>query len=386
MKIISKGFVTGNSAKAICFFYKGNYQQASKIWRGIYKVNPQDINAAKGLAFCSMMDESFGEALEYLEEIKPSATTDPEIYNFIALLHLKSGKVSQATEIILNALEILPKDPLLQKTLEHIRHTNDREHAKTISILPLIQLTMPITWGTLFYHKKIVATFAMMFLFLFMLRAIWNPVYRILDTIFRFEKVIVTPINDFEIKDMDQIINSRENYRIVLSEEVILRKFEELKKALNAKQPNRSRILANELLASNAGVAVKERVSILEAFIPEATPDNIDYIPTYAEIASAPALYKGVVLRWKGLTTNLHKTRKLLTFDLLINFIDGKKVEGIAAVEITTHNPRIHYFNGEDVTVTGHFDGMTPDNRVIIKALTFEVFRASGPPFSSATS
>ncbi|MGL4389213.1 MAG: tetratricopeptide repeat protein [Brevinema sp.] len=396
--IIFKGLVKNDQAIALDAFYKGNYKQAGEIWRNIYNKNNEDTVAVKGLAFCAMMEESFREAIEYLESIKPIATKDPEIYNFIALLYLKEGKVTEATDIILNALEIIPKNLLLQKTLERIRNINNSEHAKTISIISMVQLTLPMSTRFFFQQKQILIPTIILLVILLIVGVLlphYKSIYNTLNLLFQLEPITVTPINDIEIKDLDQIVNARENFRIVLSESIIEKKFQELKQAISKNQVNKARILASELLASNASLGVKDRVSILEAFIPEANPDQIDYVPSYAEIASAPLLYKGIIIKWNGKTTNIYKGKNLLTFDLLINVANWKKVEGIAAAEISTntiihhyfnnekvdtYNNKIHYYNGEDVIITGYFEGLTSDNRVIVKTTKLEIFRKDDDP------
>ncbi|MGL4394867.1 MAG: tetratricopeptide repeat protein [Brevinema sp.] len=392
--IISKGLAKDQQARALDAFYHGNYKQASDLWREIYQKDSQDVIAVKGLAYCAMVEESYREALDFLEDVKLIATMDPEIHSFIALLHLKMGKIAQATDTILNALEIIPKDSLLLKTLEKIRKTSDPEFAKSVPIVSLVQLTMPVSASSFFHQKRIIVPIILA-VSMIITMLLYKPVGHFVRDLFTLEPAKSTPISDIEIKDLKQIVDAREKFQIVLSEKVIEKKFIELKQAINNNQVNKARILANELLASNASLAVKDRVSILEAFIPEANPDNLDYVPSYAEIASAPLLYRGILIKWNGKTTNIHKGKDLLTFDLLINSLDAKRVEGIAAVEVDnntirsnyydrervdTYNNKITYFNNENVTITGYFEGITSDNRVIIKTTQLEVFRKDGDP------
>ena len=144
-----------------------------------------------------------------------------------------------------------------------------------------------------------------------------------------------------------------------------MRKFEELKTAISDQKHNKAKMLVNELLASNASLAVKERISILESFIIDPSTDNIDYVPSYAEIAVAPTIYQGIILRWQGTVANInHQGRKKTSFDLLVNFLGNGQVEGLAAVEVAGLQ---ELNNGDKVTVMGPLLGITKDNRVIIE-------------------
>ena len=367
MKIISSGLAKGDHTKSIVFFKKGNYKDASSIWGKILDSQKDDIVALKGLSCCLFIENKHKEARSYLEEASSYAATDPEITNLIALTHLSDGNVQQAIEVILDAQE-LQSHPLLNETLNQIKKLKDPDHAKNMSLLPLIQLTLPSTTilspQILIQIKKYIPFVALVIIFSSLYLA--YPQLRNWATSLNIRnRGEISPATQVSIKGINDIINARENFTIILGEKVIVRKFEELKTAISDQKHNKAKMLVNELLASNASLAVKERISILESFIVDPSTDNIDYVPSYAEIAVAPAIYQGVILRWQGTIANVnHQGRKKTSFDLLVNFLGNGQVEGLAAVEV----PGLQELNnGDKITVMGPILGITKDNRVIIE-------------------
>jgi len=368
MKIIYKGIASGDNSKAIIAFSQGNYKSSYDIWQNILEKDPSNVSALKGISFAAFLDQQNREALSYTEEALSYSANDSELYNLLALIYLQNGKVENSIETLLNGLEI-QKSTLLQHTLDKIRQLKNPDHAKNISILPLITITLAYSKFTLtpYINKLGIHSIWIFGGLVILLLIIFYPSLRngVLSLNIR-NRSTYSPATKVDIKNIKNIINSRENFRIILDEKVIIHKFEQLKQAISSRNPNKARILVNELLASNASLAIKERVGILESFIVDSTIDNIDYVPTYREIAIAPVIYEGVMLRWQGTIANLHhQGRKKTTFDLLINFLGNGQVEGIAAIEIKGLQ---EFNNGDKVTIMGLFDGLTSDNRVIIQA------------------
>ncbi|MGL4676720.1 MAG: tetratricopeptide repeat protein [Brevinema sp.] len=365
MKIINKGFARGQHKKALLLFKKGNYRAAADICLEILNHKHDDTITVKVLVCCLFLEDKHREARSYLEEALSYASGDPELTNLLALTYLKESNVQQAIEKILDAQE-LRSDILLSQTLDKIKNLKDPDHAKNISLIPMIQLTLP---NTGIFSPKISSGFqkyrvVFSILFVILLLNVFYPSLRnfVLNLNIRNRQTIAPNVS---IKGINSIVDARENFRIVLDEKVIVHKFEELKQAISDQHPNKARILVNELLASNASLAVKERVGILEGFIVESSVDNIDYIPKYAEIAVAPAVYEGIMLRWNGTVANIyHQGRKTTTFDLLINFVGQGQVEGMALVEVDGF---YELNNGDKVTVMGPVAGITKDNRIIMK-------------------
>lgn len=373
MRILSKGSAPKVHRKAIEAFVQGHYKTAGQEWSQLLEKNPYDFIALKGLGFLYFLEGQYREARSYFSDAAGINANDPEIYNVLALIAIHEGQVDYGIDILLDALDRVDS-PLLKNTLEKVRKIGNPDLAKNIPLMPLLQITLP---GSGFSLKKWFNSTADRL----GVHLIWIGAALMIGLAILFYPEIrnaalsanlinranaLSPATQVSIKGITDIVNARENFRIVLSEQVIIRKFEDLKAAISAKRYNKARILANELLASNAALAVKERVGILESFIPDPDPDSIDYVPSYAEIAVAPAVYEGVMLRWQGTVANLHhQGRKKTTFDLLVNFLDQGLVEGIALVEAAGFH---ELNNSAKITVIGPLQGLTKDNRVIIKA------------------
>lgn len=366
MKITYKGFAKGEHIKAVKAFSQGNYKEASSLWTIIADKKPKDVLALKGLACCLFLDNREREARSYLEEAIEYAMTDPEIHNLLALTYLKEGQAQKAIEQILDAQDLSPSD-LLTSTLNQIKKLKNPDLVKAMPLIPLIQITLPSVSLLSEKTKKKLMTLMPIALLVFFIGSLifFYPDLRNWVTKLNIRnRGEISPATEVSIKGIRDIVNARENFRILLGEEVIVRKFEALKTAISEQQHNKAKILVNELLASNASLAVKERVGILESFIIDPSVDNIDYVPSYAEIAVAPAVYEGVMLRWQGTVANVHhQRRKKTTFDLLVNFVGQGQVEGIATVELEGMQ---ELNNGDQITVIGPVLGLTEDNRIIM--------------------
>ncbi len=365
MKIIKKGIATGNQKKAVQYFNKGNFKESADIWLEILENEKDNVTALKALACCLFIEDKTKEARSFLEEAQSYATVDPEVTNLLALTYLKEGNVQQAIEKILDAQEF-QYHALLSSTLDKIKNLNDPEHAKSMSFIPMIQITLPRVGMISIDNKFKKYTPVLVIVLVILLFNVFYPSLRNMVMSLNIRnRSEISPATQMSIKGIKEIVDARENFRIVLDEKVIVRKFEELKQAISDQQHNKAKILVNEILASNASLAVKERVGILESFIVDPNVDSVDYVPKYAEVAVAPAIYEGVLLRWSGTVANIHhQGRKKTTFDLLVNFLGQGLVEGISLVEI---EGLMELNNGDKVTVVGPIIGITEDNRIIMQ-------------------
>ncbi len=367
MKISYIGTAKGLHAQAVKNFAKGNYKIAYDTWSTILDKSSGDIVALKGLAYCCVLEDKDREARSYLDEAISYAANDPEIPNLIAIIYLQNGQVQEAIETLLEAIE-RKSDPLLTKTLNTIKDLKTPDSAKMISTKPLMHLTLPSAGYLLENTKAAFLKFAPIGIpvLLVLLLILLYPYMRNTALGLNIQnRGGITAATEINIKGIKEIVNARENFKIILDADLIKYKFEQLRKSISDQHHNRARILVNELFASNASFAIKERVEIMEGFIIEPTVDSVDYVPTYKEIAIAPAIYEGVMLRWQGTIANLHhQGRKKTTFDLLVNFVGQGQIEGIAAVELEGMQ---ELNNGEKITVIGPVLGITEDNRIIMR-------------------
>ncbi|MGL5253821.1 MAG: hypothetical protein ACRC9L_02185 [Brevinema sp.] len=360
MHIQFKGTAPKKHKIAVAAFCSGNYKLARKEWEEM-----DDPIALKGMGYICLRESLFREAASYFEELIQSAAYDPEAYNGLALAYLGDGKDTQAVEVLLDATDNI-KSPLLDKTLEAIRLSKG-----SVALASLIVVTMPsngvnISLFVKNLAKKIGWRLIPILIFLLVGLLFWSYPYLrngILKLNIRNRAAAQLPSNP-TIIGMAQILEARENLLPPMDDETASAKVAQLRELISMNKPNQSRILANEILSSEGSEAIKERAYVLEGFIGEANYENIDYIPSYTELASRPFLYKGVVVRWEGVVAKVnHQGRSSTSFDLLIGYDGSPQVQGIAAVEIRGME---EIANGNRVTVIGLFKGIDPDNKAVI--------------------
>ena len=360
MRIQFKGTAPKKHKIAIAAFCSGNYKLARKHWEEM-----DDPIALKGMGYICLRESLFREAASYFDELIQSAAHDPEAYNGLALAYLADGRDTQAVEVLLDATDNI-KSPLLDKTLDAIRLNKG-----VVPIASLMVVTMPstgINLGLVFKNLaqkmgwRIIPVLAVLLAGLLF----WSYPYlrnAALSFNIRNRGAAQLPANP-TIIGMTKILEARETLLPPMTEEIALAKVSELRDLISANKPNQARILANEILSAEGAESIKERAYVLEGFIGEPDYENVDYIPSYAEVASRPFLYKGVVVRWEGVAAKVHhQGRSTTSFDLLIGYDSSPQVQGIALVEIRGME---EIANGNRVTVIGLFKGLSPDNKAVV--------------------
>ena len=128
---------------------------------------------------------------------------------------------------------------------------------------------------------------------------------------------------------IEQIIDYSGSFRYVLTERQIRAALKQIGDLFHDQRDNLARREINRLLNSNAGMEVKQRVSLLTEYLarPDFTNfrDNFDY----ADIVAEPWLYDGCYVRWNGRIANLNRDAEPVRFDLLVGYETEQRLEGI---------------------------------------------------------
>ena len=339
--------------------------------------HPDHIFAMKLLSAVLIELGYYKEAIRYFQNILSINKNDIESLNALAYFELLDGKTETSVNHLLDAIYIDDKNQKLKDNLEKLRSIKDVKVFTSmnkpgdfifinIPDEPLIEKLFARL--TQVFHSKYKNAFIVfsVLLILGLFFYLFYPVLLNFAQNYNFTSSIgKNRITRVTIKDIDKMVQERQNVNLKLSPLEVKNKFEMIRGFMEEKRYNRAHILVNELLNSNADDMIKERVMIMESLIPEVQLESIDFVPQTQDVLKLPFLYKDVAIRWSGTIANMeHIDRKETAFDLLINFVNDGIVDGIA---------ECHYegfqkvMNKDKIAVFGTIAGITMDNKIVIK-------------------
>lgn len=318
------------------------------------------------------------EAKRNLQRALSANRNDPEVLNGLAYVELTEGNVNPAVNHLLDGLYVDQNNGRLRLNLERIKNMKDPKvylsmHKPDEFIyLELPQPTFMESASELIGNlartrAAKLGLLGLILLVLFIIGYLFYPA--IVNTLqdVRARRLGYGEYNwnySISINNIEDLVSERDNLSISLTENEIEENFYMIRENIQEGNRNMALYLINMLRNSNADEVVKERVLILGEFVPEPDVSDIDYNPTYSDVAAAPMLFTDLFVRWRGTIANVeHDGRDATAFILLINFVDEAVVDGVASVEFDEF---VHVMNGEKVTVYGTVSGIDDDNAVLL--------------------
>ena len=99
---------------------RANFEEAQKPANEILKANPDDSEANFAMGMWHVQHERLSEAEKYLIRCRDGKPRDPAIWNNLAVIYLKTGKLAEAKRHVREALRLCPDLPEVKKTFEAI--------------------------------------------------------------------------------------------------------------------------------------------------------------------------------------------------------------------------------------------------------------------------
>ena len=168
--------------------------------------------------------------------------------------------------------------------------------------------------------------------------------------------------------EAEQLVDYSGNFRYILTEQEIRAALRQIGELFHDQRDNLAQREVNRLLNSNAGMEVKQRVSLLSEYL--ARPDFTDFRDnfTYAEIIAEPWLYNGCYVRWNGRIANLAEglDGEPLQFDLLVGYETEQRLDGIISIIVRFDTTLA---NGMAIEIIGRVDADAPPLRVEVGSI-----------------
>ena len=108
---------------------RADFSLARKYAEPILDADPDDPNANFGMGMSYFMQEQFGRAEEFLSRCLKKNAKEPAVWNNIAVLQLRTGRLEEAMKNARKALELIPDSAEVKDTIKQIEAA--MEAAKT---------------------------------------------------------------------------------------------------------------------------------------------------------------------------------------------------------------------------------------------------------------
>lgn len=107
--------------RALKMYRLGLFRDAATLFRRLVEDGSQD---PRHISYCGLLiatgEGRVREGQRLCEQAVEDASYDSEMYLNLAKLHLRTGRKTQATRVLLQGLHIDPKDPALIRQIERI--------------------------------------------------------------------------------------------------------------------------------------------------------------------------------------------------------------------------------------------------------------------------
>jgi tetratricopeptide (TPR) repeat protein len=108
---------------------RADFSLARKYAEPILDADPDDPNANFGMGMSYFMQEQFGRAEEYLQRCLKKNSKEPAVWNNIAVLQMRTGRLDDAMKNAKKALSLIPESAEVKDTIRQIEKA--MEAAKT---------------------------------------------------------------------------------------------------------------------------------------------------------------------------------------------------------------------------------------------------------------
>ncbi len=363
------------------------YSEASVILEKVMSRGFGDMYILFLLAVSYLYSDQFGRANRFIRKMNEMDGTYTPLLQLKAYLQLKSANTkTDALKTYLDLLEQYPADPHLNRGRSLINDAEDFDaFQREARLYDFVELPRPSRRLKKVYRameseqsgrvtKKRLSRPGLRWLIpavaaaVVLAAAVPAAVYIVKkgyfsgDTEERHE--IIDQVN-ISGRDYD-LIRTLNRDRVPFfyhSTESLMEDFDSAKKLIKKGDYNRALLLLNRIHNSNANFIVKERTDFLIRFVIDAEGRAYEKAP-YSTFMEKPYLYRGFGMELEGRITNLANKPESSSFTLLVNYLDKKKLSGIA--EVYAKAP-----------VTDISDGDT----VIIRGLFMNIIEKSGRPY-----
>ena len=312
-------------ATAQLLFAKGRYAQVISLLVPQIVLYRKEALFHEILGLACLYTGDFGGAYSYLQRARDIEPQRVSILLGLAVAMLRRRKITEALRIWLEVLDIDPRNSQAKRALTIAKNSSTDDWLQFIEEEKYVSILSPrskfLVRRIAVWSLPIVFTLGLISLFIFFFSQ-REPPYRANAELLEFDS------SDYTQGDYSQFAS------IIFTERELEKKLNEIQRYFHQFRDNMVRYHGNQILMSNAPLAIKDRIFLIitQLSIPDFTnfQDSFDY----EQIAGGPELYHGVYVRWSGRVANLLIGDEVIAFDLLVGFETGAVVRGTVPVRL----------------------------------------------------
>jgi hypothetical protein len=135
-----------------------------------------------------------------------------------------------------------------------------------------------------------------------------------------------------EREDRESPVQIGGTYRYILTRKEVLDHYETGRRLFAGYRDEAAKLSLNRIIESNASDPIKNKARLLISYMEVPGFDTLKDRFPYAEIREDPLLYRDCHVIWKGMVTNIQVSPSQTSFDFLIGYGTGQRLEGIVSV------------------------------------------------------
>lgn len=354
-------------------FKKKNYENAVIILEKGYSSGDTTPYSIFLLAVSLIYSNNFSRAnaiLEHLQRVDPFYEPFVQLKSFLSLKSAVSRE--EAMHIYVAALEKLPSDNLLRKTLRILEDAKDfTAFQKNVKLNELVDLPVPgkkritrinTSTGKVKIRRGRKITIPRIALIAFvtvcvLFFVLFSLYYSSLVKKFTGDKSISDRSGKVDMVDLSGAgygivdrISSNKTPEFYTSGDLVISDFNEARRLLKKGEFNKGVMLLNRIQNSNASFMVKEKCEFLIKYVMDSDERIYEEIDV-AKLNEKLYLYRGSSVKLKGKVANMKQAKGGKSFTLMVGY-DGSNFKGITLI----FDPKNTSFeNGDIVEVNGLF-------------------------------
>ncbi len=350
----------------LLLFHQRKYDEILK--KTVFSLNRNidriDSDSIRFQGLCSIFQKNFYHAKLCFELLDEKGTANSRDYTTLAFLYSRHNDKEKVLLTLCKALKINKNNNLAQKTLDYIkqkgRELNIGEDPFFDKLLPKEPFLIPLT-----LILKILIIIALLVPFSYFSYKGILYFYSKYSKLKIREDITKVYLPDYNPNLLEKPKDITEKYSY--NENEIKDKFEKIKSLILSNNVVDAQIHINEIKLSNASLAVKSKVEILESFIEEPDYATFKNKIDFDTFIKKREIYNNIYIKWHGRIINKSLYKDKIAFDLVI----GDEEKGlINAIIPVIFGKAVIIENNDKATIFGKIiieDKIYIDGKYLIK-------------------
>ena len=292
--------------------------------------------------FLDFTDSAYTDFLRLYRE-HSSENPDPDVLQALACLSLLDRQQEDAVKFLLEKQNSAGKDTLAKKLLSYIKNNLNQSSLYTSKNIKQFYPPKP-------FHipvKPVAIIFSCCLLAVFLgISGYYSWQYIDKNPNQKQGTIKTITLPDYN----PNLLTEKQNAKYNFNEKQLQKQFSQIKNLVAAQKTNTAIILSNQIMRSNATVAVQEKIKILLKFLQPPDPFIFKNTVRIEDVKKDHLDYNDCYIKWPGKTINVKVNKQSIDFDFLVGYDANTVLEGLVKVRFFKS---IIIKNNEQITLYG---------------------------------